>query len=82
MGINTDHSALLDFEEKAPKSMSAKQEAIRKQLGLTPITYYQRLNMALDDPAMLEKYPQLIARLRRIRESNGLRSSSTPIDTY
>ncbi|MCS4536136.1 DUF3263 domain-containing protein [Corynebacterium sp. HS2168-gen11] len=82
MGINTDHSALLDFEEKAPKSMSAKQEAIRQQLGLTPITYYQCLNMALDDPAMLEKYPQLVARLRRIRESNDLSSSSTPIDTY
>lgn len=62
---------LLAFESTAPKSIGAKEEAIRKQLGLKPIRYYQQLNNAIDTPEAMAKYPQLTARLRRIRDQRA-----------
>ena len=62
---------LLAFEETAPKSIGAKEDAIRTQLGLSPVRYYQRLNIAIDLPAVMAQYPQLTARLRRIRDQRA-----------
>ncbi|ARB88107.1 DUF3263 domain-containing protein [Corynebacterium diphtheriae bv. mitis] len=59
---------LLAFEEKAPRSLGAKEEAIR-ELGLTPVRYYQMLNVAIDDPTVIAEYPLLTARLRRRRDT-------------
>ncbi|MGD7001509.1 DUF3263 domain-containing protein [Corynebacterium halotolerans] len=59
---------LLDFEEHAPRSLGAKEEAIRKQLGISPVRYYQRLNLLIDAPAAMAEHPVLTARLRRIRD--------------
>ena len=62
---------LLAFEETAPKSIGAKEDAIRTQLGLSPVRYYQRLNIAIDLPEVMAQYPQLTARLRRIRDQRA-----------
>lgn len=59
---------LLDFEERAPRSAGAKEELIRKQLGMSPVRYYQRLNLLIDVPAAMAAHPVLLARLRRIRD--------------
>ncbi|CAB0616687.1 DUF3263 domain-containing protein [Corynebacterium diphtheriae] len=59
---------LLAFEEKATRSLGAKEEAIR-ELGLTPVRYYQMLNVAIDDPTVIAEYPLLTARLRRRRDT-------------
>ena len=59
---------LLDFEATAPRAVGAKEDAIRAELGLSPIRYYQRLNVLLDSPAALAARPQLVRRLQRIRD--------------
>ncbi|MFF7554663.1 DUF3263 domain-containing protein [Streptomyces olivaceus] len=47
----------------------AKERAIREELGLAPVRYYQLLNALLDDPRALAADPVTVNRLRRIRES-------------
>ncbi|NLF91667.1 MAG: DUF3263 domain-containing protein [Corynebacterium marinum] len=59
---------LLDFEERAPRSAGAKEELIRRQLGMSPVRYYQRLNLLIDVPAAMAAHPVLLGRLRRIRD--------------
>ncbi|WP_201779207.1 DUF3263 domain-containing protein [Corynebacterium mustelae] len=70
-------SDILSFEESAPKTIGAKEEAIRMQLGISPVRYYQRLNIVIDMPEMMEKYPQLTARLRRIRDQRATERNQT-----
>lgn len=60
-------AAILEFESHAPRAMGAKEEAIRKQLDLSPVRYHQRLNVLLDNPAALREYPVLVKRLQRVR---------------
>lgn len=72
-------SDILSFEETAPKSIGAKEEAIRTQLGISPVRYYQRLNIVIDMPEMMAKYPQLTARLRRIRDQRATERNQTQI---
>lgn len=60
--------AVLDFEARAPRAVGAKEEAIRRDLGLAPVRYYQRLNILLDSPDALEARPQLVRRLQRLRD--------------
>lgn len=62
---------LLDFEATSPRSLGAKEEAIRRELGISPIRYYQRLNLLIDAPAAMAAHPGLVARLRRIREQRA-----------
>ena len=62
--------AVLDFESRAPRSLGAKEEAIRTELGLTPARYYQRLNVLLDSAEALEARPQLVRRLQRLRDAH------------
>lgn len=59
---------LLQFEERSPRSPGAKEEAIRAQLRISPVRYYQRLNLLIDAPAAMAAHPVLTARLRRIRD--------------
>lgn len=70
-------SDILSFEESAPKTIGAKEEAIRMRLGISPVRYYQRLNIVIDMPEMMEKYPQLTARLRRIRDQRAVERNQT-----
>lgn len=59
--------AILDLEQRRYLHAGAKVTAIAA-LGLSPTGYYQRLNRLLDDPAAALARPQLVARLRRLRD--------------
>ena len=59
-----------------PKSMpareqdaGAKEEAIRRELGVAPTAYYQLLSQLIDDPAAIAYDPMLVKRLQRQRAS-------------
>ena len=58
---------LLEFEKRAPRSVGAKEEAIKAEFGISPVRYYQRLNVLIDVPAAMREHPHLTARLRRMR---------------
>lgn len=77
----TDSDArILEFEEQAPRSLGAKEEAIRARLAMSPVRYYQRLNLLIDVPEAMAAYPALTARLRRIRDRRADERSATRSD--
>lgn len=57
--------AILDVERKFWKTAGAKEEAIR-QMGLTPIRYYQLLVQLIASPAAAAHDPLTVHRLQRI----------------
>lgn len=59
--------SILEFEDRAPRAGGRKDELIRSELGLTPMRYYQRLNILIDVPAAVAEYPMMLGRLRRVR---------------
>jgi hypothetical protein len=59
----------------AAAAAGAKEAAIRDDLGMTPVRYYQRLNQIVDTEAALAHDPVNVNRLRRIRSANGRRST-------
>ncbi|MEJ5927701.1 DUF3263 domain-containing protein [Corynebacterium sp. H128] len=58
---------ILEFESRAPQNIGKKEEAIRSELGMTPLRYYHRLNALIDVPAAVAAYPVLLHRLDRLR---------------
>ncbi|GAB2510646.1 hypothetical protein CATRI_11705 [Corynebacterium atrinae] len=66
--LSDSDARLLAFEERAPRSAGLKEEAIRAQLGMSPVRYYQRLNLLIDVPAAMSAHPVLLSRLRRVRD--------------
>nr|WP_083584181.1 DUF3263 domain-containing protein [Corynebacterium sp. NML130628] len=66
--LSDSDRAILNFEAHAPRAIGAKEEAITTQLGLTPVRYYQKLNLLLDAPSALAEFPQLVRRLQRLRD--------------
>ncbi|MHC2849570.1 uncharacterized protein DUF3263 [Corynebacterium mucifaciens] len=63
--------AVLRFAARAPRSVGAREDAVRSELGMQPIRYYQRLNRLLDSPDALAAEPQLVRRLQRLRDDQG-----------
>ncbi|MFJ8821338.1 DUF3263 domain-containing protein [Streptomyces sp. NPDC102467] len=61
--------AVLAFEGRGWESPGAKERAVREELDLAPVRYYQLLNALLDDPRALEFAPVTVNRLRRVRDS-------------
>ncbi|AKK11904.1 DUF3263 domain-containing protein [Corynebacterium uterequi] len=59
---------ILEFEQRAPQAVGAKEEAIRAEFDMSPIRYYQHLNLLVDVPEVMARYPLLAARLRRRRD--------------
>ncbi|WP_306322938.1 MULTISPECIES: DUF3263 domain-containing protein [unclassified Streptomyces] len=59
--------AVLTFEGRGWASPGAKERAIREELDLAPVRYYQLLNALLDDPRALQFAPVTVNRLRRVR---------------
>jgi hypothetical protein len=59
---------LLAFEDRWGKHTGNKEEAIRRELDLTPARYYQLLGRVIDTRQALEAHPQLVNRLQRIRD--------------
>ena len=63
--------ALLDLEAKRFRQSGHKVAAIVKQLGLTEVRYYQRLNQLIDDPEALAYSPVVVNRVRRLRDKRA-----------
>lgn len=61
-------AAILAFERRWWRHAGMKEDAIRSELGLTAIRYYQVLNALIDSQAALEHDPVLVGRLRRLRD--------------
>ncbi|WP_190083782.1 DUF3263 domain-containing protein [Streptomyces longisporoflavus] len=69
-GLSERDRAILALERRDWASgPGAKERAVREQLGLVPVRYYQLLNALLDDPRALAHDPVTVNRLRRVRES-------------
>ncbi|NED34108.1 DUF3263 domain-containing protein [Streptomyces sp. SID8499] len=60
---------ILALERRGFPGPGAKERAIREELGLSPVRYYQLLNALLDDTRALAHDPVTVNRLRRIRET-------------
>lgn len=74
MSALTDQDvAALDLEARFWRHAGTKEDAIRRELGVTPIRHYQRVARLLDDPAAIAHAPVVVARLRRIRDGRGRR---------
>jgi hypothetical protein len=61
---------ILALERRGFPGPGAKERAIREELGLAPIRYYQLLNALLDDERALAHDPITVNRLRRVRDSH------------
>ncbi|MDO9396023.1 MAG: DUF3263 domain-containing protein [Herbiconiux sp.] len=60
---------ILSFERQWWRHAGAKEQAIRKEFGLSSARYYQLLGALIDSPAALAHDPMLITRLQRVREA-------------
>ncbi|ALO94547.1 hypothetical protein SHL15_3429 [Streptomyces hygroscopicus subsp. limoneus] len=69
MELGTREKAILALERRAFPGPGAKERAIREELDLSPVRYYQLLNALLDDERALAHDPVTVNRLRRIRET-------------
>ena len=69
MDISEIETAMLEFEATAPRSVGAKEVAIRERFKMSPVRYHQRLNALLDSPAALAAEPVLVNRLLRVRDA-------------
>jgi hypothetical protein len=60
---------LLDFEARWNGHGAAKEEAIGRDLALSPARYYQLLERVIDEPDAAAHDAMLVHRLRRLRET-------------
>jgi hypothetical protein len=60
---------ILRFERSWWRHAGAKEQAIRKEFGLSSARYYQLLGALIDSPAALAHDPMLIKRLQRVRDA-------------
>lgn len=59
---------MLDFERTVFAHPVSKENAVAEQFGMGHTEYFHRLNRLLDEPAAMYYQPQVVARLRRLRE--------------
>ncbi|MFD4790494.1 DUF3263 domain-containing protein [Streptomyces sp. NPDC058459] len=69
MELGSREKAILALESRGSPGPGAKERAVREQLGLAPVRYYQLLNALLDDERALAHDPVTVNRLRRVREA-------------
>lgn len=72
-GLSTRDRALLALERRSWASPGAKERAIREELGLSPVRYYQLVNALIEDRRALEADPVTVNRLRRVRDAKRSR---------
>jgi DNA-directed RNA polymerase specialized sigma subunit len=65
--------AVLAMEHTSWPGPGAKERAIREQLGISPVRYYQLLNALIDDERALAHDPVTVNRLRRVRDDRRSR---------
>lgn len=63
--LTAEDLTLLEFEASAPRGVGAKEEAIRARFNISPVRYYQRLNIIINTPEAMKVNPTLVSRLRR-----------------
>ncbi|MDT0397549.1 MULTISPECIES: DUF3263 domain-containing protein [Streptomyces] len=68
-GLAQREQDILALERRGFSGPGVKERAIREELGLAPVRYYQLLNALLDNPRALAHDPVTINRLRRVRDS-------------
>ncbi|EFL33027.1 conserved hypothetical protein [Streptomyces viridochromogenes DSM 40736] len=68
VGLGRGEREILALERRGFAGPGAKERAVREELGLAPVRYYQLLNALLDDPRALAHDPVTVNRLRRVRE--------------
>lgn len=71
--LTTRQREILTFEKRGWRDAGAKREAMRVELGLADVAYYQALAELLDSPAAVEAEPALVNRLRRARDRRRAR---------
>ncbi|MGV9311762.1 DUF3263 domain-containing protein [Streptomyces sp. NPDC003691] len=64
---------MLALERRSWSGPGAKERAVREELGMSPVRYYQLLNALLDDPRALADDPVTVNRLRRVRDEKRAR---------
>lgn len=69
--VTDDQSAMLDLEAQWFATLAGKEVAIR-DLGMSPVRYYQRLDSLLDEPAAVAYAPVVVHRFNRIRSRRVL----------
>ncbi|KPC79501.1 MULTISPECIES: DUF3263 domain-containing protein [Streptomyces] len=67
--LSAQERAVLALERRSWPGPGAKERAVREELGISPVRYYQLLNALLDDRRALEEDPVTVNRLRRVREA-------------
>lgn len=67
--LNSLESAILDMESRRFKYQGAKERAIRSQIQIPVTTYYQHLNVLIDNPVAWAAQPALMRRLRDYRDA-------------
>src|SRR3954452_15776660 len=68
-GLSDRDAAILAFERQWWRHAGAKEQAIRKEFGLSAARYYQLLGALIDRPEALRHDPMLVKRLLRLREA-------------
>ncbi|MGW1274406.1 DUF3263 domain-containing protein [Streptomyces sp. NPDC002491] len=68
-GLGARERGILALERRGFHGPGAKERAIREELDLSPVRYYQLLNALLDDARALAHDPVTVNRLRRVREA-------------
>ncbi|MEU5975892.1 DUF3263 domain-containing protein [Streptomyces sp. NPDC047315] len=73
-GALTDRDrAVLAVEARSWPGPGAKERAVREELGMSPVRYYQLVNALLDDELALAHDPVTVNRLRRVRDEKRAR---------
>lgn len=68
-GLSARDRSLLALERRSWAGPGAKERAIREELGLSPVRYYQLLNALINDRRALAEDPVTVNRLRRVRDA-------------
>lgn len=71
MPLTDRDRSLLDFESRWNGHGAAKEEAIGRELTLSPARYYQLLERVIDEPDAAAYDAMLVHRLRRLREGRS-----------
>ncbi len=71
--MTDDDRRILEFADRWWRNAGTAETAIKDELGLSPVRFYQRLNHLLDNPDVLAEQPVLVRRLCRIRDQRATR---------
>ncbi|MFD3651386.1 DUF3263 domain-containing protein [Streptomyces cyaneofuscatus] len=66
-GLSDRDRALLALERRSWAGPGAKERAIREELGISPVRYFQLLNALIEDERALREDPVTVNRLRRLK---------------